>query len=74
MSADAYFAASNLDENCDRCGLDIYVQAQIMLDAASESDEKLWAQVWDYVQALTYGLCTEPRLVVIDGGSQAWRF
>ena len=50
MSARALHVAQELEAQCERSGLDSYMQAQIMLCAASDPEEvALWSEVWNYV-------------------------
>ncbi|WP_170401479.1 hypothetical protein [Ruegeria arenilitoris] len=67
MSAAAYHAARKLEADCEQCGLDDYIQSQALLeDAVDAEDKRLWAQVWEYIQARTYVSCEDMFLVVLD--------
>lgn len=67
MSVRAWRTARELEANCDQCGLDWYLQAQIMLMAAEEPEEELlWEQVWEYVQSRTCAGWSDRFLVVLD--------
>lgn len=67
MSAQAWQMAQELEAQCERSGLDSYMQAQIMLCAASDPEEVAhWSEVWNYVQARECAGWDDRFLVVIE--------
>ena len=71
MSAPAWHIAQELEAQCERSGLDSYMQAQVILCAASDPEEvALWSEVWNYVQAREcagwddrFLVCIEPEVI-----------
>lgn len=67
LSVQAWHMAKELEVNCERSGLDCYMQAQAMLCAASDPAEiALWSEVWDYVQTLETVAWNDRILVVLE--------
>jgi hypothetical protein len=46
MSVRAWRMATELEANCDRCGLDFHMQAGVLFLAAKVCSEKSWGEVW----------------------------
>lgn len=71
MSAQAWHMAQELEARCKGAGLDSYMQAQVMLCAASDPEEvALWSEVWTYVQTREgagwddrFLVCIEPEVI-----------
>ncbi|KPQ15971.1 MAG: Hsp20/alpha crystallin family [Rhodobacteraceae bacterium HLUCCO18] len=67
MSVRAWRMATELEANCDRCGLDFHMQAGVLfLAAKGTEEEQLWREIWRYVEARTCAGWSDRFLVAID--------
>lgn len=67
MPAAAWRAVLELDEECERCGLDSFEQAQIILCASTDAEAAaIWSHVWLYIQHREFIASVDLLLVDLD--------